>query len=90
MTTYGIYVMKHHPHPKLPQQQVDATLVPSYQPIMTMIAPGQEQGMEIVAEEVETARQSQILIRSGIYLQQGVHFCRPMFVGKLPLVLDSN
>lgn len=60
-------------------------------PIMSMmIALGQEQGMEIVAEGVETARQSQILSRSGIYLQQGFHFCRPIPVENLSPLLDSN
>jgi EAL domain-containing protein (putative c-di-GMP-specific phosphodiesterase class I) len=60
-------------------------------PIMAMmIALAQEQGMEIVAEGVETARQSQILSRSGIYLQQGFHFFHPMSVENLSLLLCSN
>ncbi|CEO40860.1 EAL domain-containing protein [Photobacterium kishitanii] len=44
----------------------------------SIIAFGKKAGMEMIAEGVETKQQSDYLLQSGVYLQQGFYFSEPL------------
>lgn len=69
----------------LDQNQSDLTIV------QAIIGLGNNMGLAVVAEGVETAQQNQILLQHHCYYQQGYFFSRPVpYKALLELVHEKN
>ncbi len=56
----------------------------------SIIAFGNKAGMEMIAEGVETKKQSDYLLQNGVYLQQGFYFSEPLKFEQFRLYVEQN